>query len=112
MPKKGRHPQLWISGPDPVDHMLYEQCQKARAQAWYRGEQWLITEQEYIALWRKDNRYLNRGRHCENLCMTRLDTDLPWQIDNVKIITRLEHYKNCKNLQGGDTTRNKVYAEQ
>jgi hypothetical protein len=90
--KKGQQgPQYWKSGPDPVDHRLYTDCQRARAQAWYRGEEWLITEAEYIALWRKDNQYLNKGRKSENVCLVRKDYKKSWCLDNVEIISRHDH---------------------
>jgi hypothetical protein len=100
--KKGSiAPQDWLSGPDPVDHRLYNDCLKARAQAWYRGEQWSITEQEYIGLWRNDDNYKKKGRTRESLCMVRVDPEQPWTVDNVEIITRLEHLRNCGNLKKG-----------
>jgi hypothetical protein len=97
--KKGIAPHTWLSGPDDVDHELYCQCQRGRAQARYRGEEWQITEAQYILLWRTDDRYLHKGRHNEDLCMTRIDPEKPWHIDNVKIITRLEHYKTCNQFK-------------
>lgn len=110
-PKGSVNPDIWLSGPDLADHKLFNDCQRARAQAWYRGEQLLITEQEYIALWRKDDQHLLRGRSSTSLCMTRLDADLPWCLTNVIIISRLDHYRTCNNLKGGHAykrTRNHV----
>ena len=94
---------VWLSGPDPIDHKLYNDCMKARAQAYYRGEQWSISEQEYIELWRRDDRYLRKGRTRHSLCMIRLDPRLPWSVDNVEIISRLDHFKTCSNLTKGLT---------
>jgi hypothetical protein len=88
-------PDLWICGPDPIDHKLYTDCQRARAQAWFRNEEWLITEAEFIALWRKDDQYLNRGRASTNVCLTRIDPEGAWSLDNVEIISRLTHYRAC-----------------
>jgi len=88
-------PHVWKSGPDPVDHTLYVQCQRARAQANFRNEDWQITEQEFINIWRIDDRYKLRGRGLNSLCMIRVDIDLPWTIDNVEIISRVEHLKTC-----------------
>jgi hypothetical protein len=96
-------PHVWKSGPDPVDHTLYVQCQRARAQANFRNEDWQITEQEFINIWRIDDRYKLRGRGLNSLCMIRVDTDLPWTIDNVEIISRVEHLKTC-NKEKLETT--------
>jgi len=91
----GLRPHVWVSGPDAVRHNLYVMCSKSKAQADYRGEGWELTHDEYIDLWLVDNNYKNKGRAPENLCMTRIDPDLDWTIDNVHIISRLEHYKTC-----------------
>jgi hypothetical protein len=97
--KGTRHPDQWKSGPDPVHHDLFYQCQRSRAQARFRGEQWQITEQQYIDLWLKDDRYLRKGRGVDQLCMTLVDPELPWHIDNVKIISRLEHYRRSSLIK-------------
>jgi hypothetical protein len=96
---KGRLiPEIWKSGPDEIDHRLYTDCQRARAQARYRGEEWLITEQEYIDLWRHDDRYLNKGRSTDSICMCRRDPELPWTPDNIDFLLRIDHLRN-KNQQ-------------
>jgi hypothetical protein len=103
--KQGTYPDIWLSGPDPHNHKLYTACQRSRAQAWFRGEEWWITEQEYIDLWRQDDRYLQKGRDRDSLCMTKRDPDLAWTIDNVEIITRLQHLKNCGRMRTGTTRK-------
>lgn len=89
-------PNIWRSGPDPVDHKLFNDCQRARAQAWFRKEEWTITEEEFIELWKKDDQYLNRGRARTNVCLTRIDPEGAWSLDNVQIISRLDHYRLCQ----------------
>ena len=93
--KNGTYPHLWTSGPDPVDHKLFNDCQRARAQAWHRGQEWYITEQEYIRLWRQDNRYLRKGRGTGCLCLVRIDLEGDWRLDNVEIIERHQHFRKC-----------------
>lgn len=93
--KQGLYPHIWISGPDPVDHKLYTDCQRARAQAWYRGEEWLITEQEYISLWRANDAYKRKGRGSGSLCLVRIDLEKAWTMDNVQILERLKHFRKC-----------------
>lgn len=93
MRKSGQYPRTWKSGPDPIDHKLYTDCQRARAQAWYRGEQWFITEEEYIRLWRTDDRYLRKGQTADSICMTKIDHDKPWTVDNVQFMERREHFR-------------------
>lgn len=95
MPRSGLRPHTWLIGTDPIDHRLYTDCQRARAQAHFRGEEWTITEQEYIAIWRKDDAYLKKGRTTMSICMTMSDPDLGWHTDNVELITRQEHFRQC-----------------
>lgn len=99
--KQGVYPHVWASGPDPLDHKLYTDCQRARAQAWYRGEEWTITESEYIALWRKDDQYKLKGRSNHNLCLVRKDYDQGWHLWNVEIRSREEHYRICSKEKIG-----------
>jgi len=96
-------PEDWISGPDPADHKLFVDCQRSRAQAWFRGEEWFITEQEYIKIWREGDQHLRKGRTKDSLCMVRIDPEKDWTVDNVKIIPRIEHFRNARlirTLQG------------
>jgi hypothetical protein len=93
MSRKGLRPHVWIIGSDVVDHKLYIDCQRAKAQAKYRNEVWEITEQEYIKLWRQDDLYKKKGRSIDHVCLTRIDFDLEWTVDNVEIISRHDHYK-------------------
>jgi hypothetical protein len=97
---KKLRPNAWIHS-DPVHHQIHEWAMRARSQAWYRGEEWTLTDKEYIDLWLVDDRYKNRGRSVNDLCLTRLDPEGAWSLDNVHIITRLEHYKTCNNFKGG-----------
>lgn len=95
MPKNAPRPHRWISGPDPIDHELYRAYGRSRAQAHFRREQWDLTWPDFQLLWRIDNRYLLKGRTLGSICMTRLDTDLPWSMTNVEFITRKEHFSKC-----------------
>jgi hypothetical protein len=93
--KSGIYPHTWISGPDLVNHKLYTDCQRARAQAWFRGEEWHITEQEYIDLWRKDDQYKLKGCSTGCLCLVRIDLEKAWTLDNVQILERVKHFRKA-----------------
>ena len=101
MPRSGLRPHTWLIGPDPIDHKLYTDCQRARAQARFRGEEWTITEQEYIALWRKDNHYLRKGRTTTSICLTMSDPDLGWHMNNVELVSRQDHFRRCNQSKTG-----------
>lgn len=89
----GIYPELWKSGRCPIRHRLWLECQRNRAQAKYRGQEWMITEDEFIQLWQEDDRYKHRGRNGDSLCMTRIDKQKPWHKDNVKFQKRREHFR-------------------
>jgi hypothetical protein len=81
--------------PDPVDNKLFMDCMRARAQAWYFDQEWTIPEDDYIKMWRTNDRYLNKGRGNNHYCLIRKDYDKGWHLNNVEIVTRLEHYRIC-----------------
>jgi hypothetical protein len=102
-PKPGiLRPHQWLSGPDQYGHKLFVDCQKARAQAKFRGEDWQISEQDYIDLWMDRDQHLSKGRGRYDLTMTRIDPEKAWTVDNVHIITRIEHLRK--------SNRRKIYA--
>ena len=61
---------------------------RARAQVWFRNEQWELTWKDFQAFWRTRRLWEQRGRHSNDLVLTRLDCDLSWNRDNCCIITR------------------------
>lgn len=89
----GPRPLIWKTGPDPVVHAQFVAFGRARAQALFRQEGWEITFEEFQQIWGAD--WPQRGRHSDNLCMTRSDIDLPWSADNVELITRADHNRRC-----------------
>jgi len=94
MRTRGIYPELWKSGRCPVRHKLWLDCQRGRAQAKYRGQVWEISEEQYIELWMTKDRYKQRGRKGDDLCMTRINKHLPWRVDNVYFPTRKEHFQD------------------
>jgi hypothetical protein len=86
---KGPRPQVWRCGPDEYKHNMYVPWMKAKAQADFRGEPWAFEFEDYYDLW--NGSWHLRGRHSDNLCMTRIDWDGVWSRDNVHLTTRREH---------------------
>ena len=102
--KQGRYskPETWITGPDPVRHDKYYAWLKHRAQAKYRGEEYSITWEQWETLW-TDDLFLQRGRRSDSMCLTRFNFEGEWCVDNVHIVTRLEHLKSkTKDKQDSD----------
>ena len=89
-PGKSR-PHVWICGPDKELHDMYTPWMKARAQAHFRGEDWEMTFDDWVDLWKDD--WLQRGRARFDKCMSRKDPDGAWSRSNTIVITRHEHLK-------------------
>lgn len=93
---RGPRPQVWRSGPDPVEHKKYQVFIQQKNQAQWREEGWTISFEEWKDLWHASGQWLNRGRERGCWCMSRRDWSLPWTPDNVAVITREQHAR----LQG------------
>lgn len=76
---------------DPQDHAKFLVWHKARQQALFRGETWLLSPEDFIAVW--GDKWQFRGRHRLDLCLTRQDPTQPWQLSNCEIITRLTQFR-------------------
>jgi len=111
MPRQGPRPHC-RRYPDPVDNKLFMDCMRARAQAWYMQQEWTITEDDYIALWRTNDRYLKKGRSNDQFCLVRRDYDQGWHLNNVQIVTRLEHYQLCSRDKIGKFAERKKQRQE
>jgi hypothetical protein len=95
-------PHVWICGPDdPVKHSAYLPWLRSRAQANFRNEEWTLTFDEFWDLWK--DKWLERGRKPEQYCMTRIDSEKAWDIENSIIITRHEHLIRQGSSRTGKT---------
>ena len=89
---KGKlRPHIWLTGPDPIRHEQYHCWQMHKAQCKFRQEEFTLTFEQYEELWQ--GRWLERGRTPDAVCMTRLDWDGAWELGNVELITRKEHFR-------------------
>lgn len=84
-------PHIWVTGPDPVRHAMYRGWQVHKSQSKFRGEEFKLSFEEYEDLWKND--WDNRGRTPSSICMTRIDSRGAWEIKNIELITREEHFK-------------------
>ena len=86
--------------PTPWKHDCHYAYLRHRAQARYRGEQYAITEQEWMGLW-NEGLWNRRGRAPESICLARIVDDLPWCIPNVHFITRYESIRKTHRSRTG-----------
>jgi hypothetical protein len=87
----GPRPLIWSTGPDPARHQRFVAWCRSRSQAQYRGESWQLGFEDFERTW--GDRWCQRGRGSEDLCMTRLDPEQPWKLGNVAVITRREWHR-------------------
>jgi hypothetical protein len=64
---------------------------RMKAQAKFRREPFALTWDEFYSIWAPV--WEHRGRSLEQLCLSRIDWTEAWEINNVQIITREEHFK-------------------
>ena len=91
----GPRPLVWCTGPDPERHRQFVAYGRAKCQAEWRGEGWLLTFAQYEEIWA--GKWHLRGRTRDTLCLARLDYEQPWSMSNVEIMTRRQH--NINQLQ-------------
>ena len=103
MPVKGQtgptgpRPHVWKTGPDPVRHQKFIAWGRARAQAHFRGEEWLLTFEDWETAWADE--WHRRGRGPDNLFLVRTDPELPWAIENVQRVDRPEFNRRQQQAQ-------------
>jgi hypothetical protein len=85
---------------DLFDHARYVPFLRARAQAAFRKEDWLLTFEDWCSLWSTPELWAQRGRASESLALIRLDTDGPWDYANVQIMSRRQWLKQFRLERG------------
>lgn len=84
---KGKpRPVRWMYK-DPDLHKKHRPFLKHRSQCAFRNEEWNFSFEEWCSIWTEE-KWALRGRQADQLCMRRLDSTRPWQVDNVELITR------------------------
>jgi hypothetical protein len=77
---------------------------RSRSQAWFRGETWELTWEDYQVFWKTTSRWARRSRRIDGLVLTRRDWQGVWNRDNCCIITRKAHLgANGSNRVGNPT---------
>lgn len=88
---RGPRPHLWVTGPDPDRHVQFVAWQRAKAQANFRGELWNLSFEDWENAW--SDKWHLRGRGTKDLMLSRIDWHLPWQKDNVHLVTRTQFFE-------------------
>lgn len=102
---RGPEPHRWLSGPDPLRHTQYIAWLRAKAQANFRGEQWLLSFEDFEQIWNQDGSWHQRGRAAEDLLMTRLDASQAWSKENCYLEERRRHLQRHAKKQRGKTKK-------
>lgn len=102
MTKKTR-PSAWkyATREEKQRHLTY---QRARAQAKYRKEEFLLTFEEFFQLW-TDELWNQRGRSSNAMALSRKNFQGPWSLENCHVIPRREQVSEA-NLRRLKDKRN------
>lgn len=86
------------------EQMRHRSFTRSRCQAHFRGEVWELTLEEWRLLWTPE-RWSQRGKATDSLCMTRIDPTQPWNKVNACVVTRVNHLQMKAIFKyGGDIT--------
>lgn len=88
-PKGKPQPHL-IKWPGILREQRLAYC-RMRAQAKFRDEEFTLTWTEFQDIWLPI--WDHRGSKADCVCLSRIDMEGPWSIDNIHVITREEHFK-------------------
>lgn len=96
MPRKGIRPHTWkVQG--EVPHQQYCCWQKARAQAHFRNELWMLTFEDFQQVWL--GQWDRRGRGRDDVCMVREDPEGAWIMGNVTVMPRIDHLRRQRQFK-------------
>jgi hypothetical protein len=97
MSRTGTRPHTWkVQG--EVPHQQNLAWLRAKAQANYRGEVWLLDFEDFQRLWQGVWQFRGRGR--EDYVMARGDHLGAWALGNVEVIRRYEYLKRQREYRG------------
>jgi hypothetical protein len=89
-PKGVRKPHRWIVQGE-IPHQQFECWHKMRAQANFRGDVFLLSFEQFQLKWA--GFWDRRGRGRDDYCLTREDTEGPWDWSNTVCVPRLVHLR-------------------
>jgi hypothetical protein len=107
MPRAGLRPHTWkVQGEIP--HNQYLAWLKMKAQADFRGEPWQFAFEDFQQVW--GAMWHRKGRGKDDYCLTRTNIQLPWHLNNVECIPRIDHLRRSQQRkkemrQNGKYTR-------
>lgn len=97
MARTDLRPHTWkVQGEIP--HKQYIAWLRAKAQANFRKEVWLLSFDEFQRLWQ--GHWERRGRGTENFVMTREDHQGAWVMGNVQVTRRYEYLRRQREYKG------------
>ena len=89
--RAGERPDTWITGPDRAVKQHRIRWTRMKAQAKFWGQEWSISWEDYLDLYKTMTGEWGRTKDSQNL--TRVDTSEGWHVWNVKLMERGEAMK-------------------
>lgn len=71
---------------------------KHRSQAVYRKEPYALSWNDWQQLW-PDDKFVQRGKQGDSLCIVRKDYDEEWSMANCEVITKTQHAARAKEFR-------------
>jgi hypothetical protein len=78
---------------------MYHPWQAHRAQAKFRGEEYTLEFEDFYEFW--TGSWHERGRGGDDMILTRIDPEKPWQADNCKLRVRKEYLSEINKGKAG-----------
>ena len=78
----------WKTGPDPAVRKHYYRFLKARNQAKFWKQEWTLTWEDYLDLFKTASGTWSRDKNALNL--TRVNTKEGWHLSNIKLMKRID----------------------
>lgn len=103
MARTDPRPQCW-KVPGEIPHEQYRCWIQHKNQANFRKEPYEITFEQYQELW--TGKWERKGRGTNDYCLTRIDSEGAWSLDNVEVLERVEHLRRQGYARRG--TKRKV----
>ena len=97
MSNRKLRPHTWkVQGEIP--HKQYIAWMRAKAQANYRNEVWLLSFDDYQRLWQ--GHWERRGRGTQDYVMMREDHQGAWALGNVQVTQRYDYLRRQAQYRG------------
>ena len=97
--KRYREKSMRARNLTPFESRRRKAFHRQRAQAHFRNEIWTLTYEDFCLFFPDEQTFNRRGRGIDNICLTLLEPELGWTLENAILVTRHQQLwiKNRRN---------------